>query len=616
MDNDELQIQPDIAVEGAESDVEDVMNVGERLSKRNFFMFPLGTFGRDFLYNFFNGYLLSFVLLTKTLTTAQFSMITVIIVLARIFDALNDPIMGSIVENTRTRWGKYKPWQLIGAVLTGGVIVALFTVPLDGWAFIGFLAFAYFMFSITFTMNDISYWGMMPSLTSNPDDRNKLTSFTQLVCSAGGGLAGLLVPLFTVGDIAQGLGLGAVKGYALMSVIVVILMVGFQLFPILGVKEKPLPPKGEKAAERTKLKDLFKVLFHNDQLLWCTLVMLIWNLISGIAVGNLLTFYIYFEFGYEGMLGTVFSVVYAVLSVVFTLFYPWFSKKLGRNRTLYSCGISLIVSYLLLMIVGLAWKNSVGGGFEIMGMYITPKFLVMALLYGFTGWSTGFYMIMLINMANTVEYNEWKTGKRDEAVIFSLRPFTAKMGSALTQGIVSLVLLVTGSLVYTNKISELENEGTRLGQDMSEKLKALVSTIDEPTKMKLLACMCAIPIVLMAIALVIYKLKCKLDEPTLARMIEETEARKAAQAALDGDAAYDDYAALDEPAPADVYIEGETAYDDAQLQAPETFALAADETAETISETPAPDEKVEATSETAEVAQAEPADEANPAEQE
>ncbi len=536
MDDQNLDIQAQSAAEVASaatgSEI-DAMSVGERLSKRNLIMYPLGTFGRDFLYNFFNGYLLSFVSFTKTLTPAQYVMITVIIVLARIFDAFNDPIMGSIVENTRTKWGKYKPWQLIGAILTGGVIIALFNVPLDGWAFIGFLAFAYFMFSITFTMNDISYWGMMPSLTSNPDDRNKLTSFTQLVVSAGGGLAGLLVPMFTVGTISQALFGGAVRGYGIMSIAVSVLMMSFQLFTILGVKEKPLPANIQKTS-RMKFKDLFKVLFKNDQLLWCTLVMLLWSVLSGIAIGNLLSFYIYFEFGYEGNLGTVFSILYAVLSVTFTLFYPWFSKKLGRNKTLYGCGISLIVSYALLLIVGLAWPNNVGGGFDLIGMHITPKFLVMAVCYGITGWASGFYMIMLINMTNTVEYNEWRTGKRDEAIIFSLRPFTAKMGSALSQGIVSLVLLATGAFACTQGIAALErkaNAATAAGQkyDLVGKVGELIQGISPQTKMGLLACMCIIPMVLMTIALLIYKSKCKLDETTLAKMIEETEARKAAQ---------------------------------------------------------------------------------------
>lgn len=132
----------------------------EKLSNRNLFMYALGTFGRDFLYNLFNGYLLSFCVFTKTLNTAQFTAITFIIVAARIFDAFNDPIMGGIVENTRTKWGKYKPWQLIGCVTTAGVIITLFCVPAQGWAFIGLLAAMYFLFSITYTMNDISYWGM------------------------------------------------------------------------------------------------------------------------------------------------------------------------------------------------------------------------------------------------------------------------------------------------------------------------------------------------------------------------------------------------------------------------------------------------------------------------
>ena len=86
-------------------------------------MFSLGTVGRDFLYNLFNGYLMTFILFTKTIDNAMLSIVGVIIVLARIFDAFNDPIMGGIVENTRSQWGKYKPWQLIGAVLTGGVIL-------------------------------------------------------------------------------------------------------------------------------------------------------------------------------------------------------------------------------------------------------------------------------------------------------------------------------------------------------------------------------------------------------------------------------------------------------------------------------------------------------------
>lgn len=69
---------------------------------------------------------MTFILFTKTIDNKMLTVVGAIIVVARIFDALNDPIMGGIVENTRTKWGKYKPWQLLGAVLTGAVIISVF----------------------------------------------------------------------------------------------------------------------------------------------------------------------------------------------------------------------------------------------------------------------------------------------------------------------------------------------------------------------------------------------------------------------------------------------------------------------------------------------------------
>ena len=89
------------------------------ITKRNLWLFPLGTVGRDMVYNLVTYFLLSFVLYTKGLNTAQLGVITVIMIAARVFDALNDPIMGNIIERTRTRWGKFKPWLVIGNQVSG-----------------------------------------------------------------------------------------------------------------------------------------------------------------------------------------------------------------------------------------------------------------------------------------------------------------------------------------------------------------------------------------------------------------------------------------------------------------------------------------------------------------
>lgn len=500
----------------------------EKMPKQNYIVYPLGTLGRDFLYNFFNSYLLTFILLTKNLSVAQFSSITFIIVAARIFDALNDPIMGGIVENTRTKWGKYKPWQLIGAVLTGAVIIAMFNVNLYGWEFIGFLAFGYFLFSITFTINDISYWGMMPTLTSNPEERDKLMSITQVFCAIGGGLAGVLVPTLTTGEIGVKVFGNSIAGYKYLSIIVAIMMIAFQLFTIFGVKEKPLPANFAKIP-RLKIKDMIKVIAKNDQLLWASLVMLLFNIGTNVVVGGLGMMYSYFEFGYDGMLWTVFGAGFAVVSVCFTVFYPWISKKMGRDKALYSAGFAIIVGYVLMMIFGLTLPNIVLFTVPFLNVTVTLKYLIMLICYTVAGWGQGFYLIGVINIANTVEYNEYKTGKREEGLIFSLRPLTAKMGSAIMQGLVSLVFVMAGVLTITNGISDFENQASQgiiTPEAKLDGIRNLIANVPEKNKMILLVCLCLIPAIFAAVALIIHKKKFKLNESQMEFMLREIEARK------------------------------------------------------------------------------------------
>ncbi len=492
----------------------------DRLSNRNLIMFPLGTVGRDFLYSLFNSYLLTYILFTKQLTDAQFASVSIIIIVARIFDAFNDPVMGGIVENTRGRFGKFKPWITIGAVLTGSVVIAVFSTSLQGWNFIGFLAVMYFLFSITFTMNDISYWGMLPALSSNEHDRNKLTSFTNIFVAIGSGLAGILVPACTAGRFT--IGGNSVKAYSYIAIIAAVIMVGFQMFTVFGVKEKPLPLFAEKQPT-IKLKDMFKIIIKNDQLMWCALIFLIFNVGTNVVSGGLSMSYIYFEFGYNGLLITLFGVLFAVTSTAFTLFYPWLSKKFGRKKLLFSAALALSIGYGIILL---------GGLLPIPADLWMLKFGIMIFGNGFVGWGQGFYMIMVINIANTVEYNEWKTGQRNEGLIFSIRPFTSKMGSALMQFIIMLVYLIVGVTKFTNGISEFENAASRgeiTDEAKLEGIKGILAQIPESKKIALLVCMCVIPSVALIGSYLIFRKKCFLDEQTHAKMVADIIARNASE---------------------------------------------------------------------------------------
>ncbi|MER2150837.1 MAG: MFS transporter, partial [Candidatus Limivicinus sp.] len=190
----------------------------EQITKRNLIMFPLGTVGRDMMYNLVTSYLLTFVLFTHKLTATQLSAITAIMVAARIFDALNDPVMGNIIERTRTRWGKFKPWLVIGILTTSVVIYLAFNVQLQGWTFVWFFGLIYFLYSITYTMHDIAYWGMVPALSSDADTRNKYTSRATLFAGIGGMLAAAFIPMLTAGDAA--IGGNAVTAYGRVALLI------------------------------------------------------------------------------------------------------------------------------------------------------------------------------------------------------------------------------------------------------------------------------------------------------------------------------------------------------------------------------------------------------------
>lgn len=136
-------------------------------------------------------------------------------------------------------------------------------------------------------------------------------------------------------------------------------------------------------------------------------------------------------------------------------------------------------------------------------------------------------MIMVINITNTVEYNEFKTGKRDEGLIFALRPFTSKLASALSQGMVSLVYIIANVLPYTNRLTEIDR---KLSTETPEQVVAAVQA-NNPTGIKvLLVCTCVIPMVFLAVALIIYKKKCVLNESRMNEIIATIDARKAEEA--------------------------------------------------------------------------------------
>lgn len=480
--------------------------------KKNLIMFPLGTVGRDMIYYLFTSCIITFVLFTRSLTNAQFAAVTAIVVGARVFDALNDPIMGNIIERTRTRWGKFKPWLVIGILSTSVVVYLAFNTDLQGWSFVWFFGVIYFMYSITYTMHDISYWGMVPALSTDANARNQFTSRATLFAGIGGTIASVLIPMLTVGDMA--IGGSTTIAYGRIALIICILAPLFLCFTIFGVRENRVYTD----APPISFKKIWRTITGNDQLLWISLIFLIQQIGNGLIVGGLGSTYIYFDFGYEGGLFSLFSIVGMSVTAFLMIFYPAISRRIKRKKLMDILAVISVIGYALMLGAGLLLPSTM------------LKFWIIVIGYALSNFGQyGYYLIMMISIINTVEYNEYRTGERDEAIITSLRPFLTKLASALIVLVTNMSYIIFGVTKYTNSISDLENECARNLITEQEKISAIGNVISgiEPEKtLALLLCMVIIPCALMLLSYVLYKKHYKLDEDEYERICTEIAERK------------------------------------------------------------------------------------------
>ncbi len=476
--------------------------------KKNLIFYPLGTVGRDMTYCLVTSFLLTYIMFTRSLTKPQLAAVTGIMVFARVFDALNDPIMGNIIESTRTRWGKFKPWLFLGVLSTSFVVYFAFSSKLQGWQFIIFFGIIYILYSITYTMSDISYWGMVPALSSDADERNTITARATLFAGIGSVLASVLIPLLTTGKNAWGG--SATTGYSRIALAIGILSPLFMIATLAGVREN----RTEQSTPPTKvsMKKIIGTVTGNDQLLWMCLIFLFEEVSNMLIPGGMGATYLYFQFGYDGGLYSLFTTVGMAATAILMIFYPNISRKIHRKPLMGIMMITSATGYTLMLLAGLIIPGAV-------------KFplIVIGYMCGNFG-NYCFYLIMMISIMNTVEYNEYKYGTRDEGIITSLRPFLTKMASALVVLITALIYMILGVTTYTNRISDYENAASAGTIDEASKLSSIsdvIAGVTSAERIGLLLCICILPCVLMFISYRLYIKHYKLDEEEYDRIVEE-----------------------------------------------------------------------------------------------
>lgn len=449
--------------------------------KRNRYTFGLGTVGRDMVYTLISMYLMFYLTDIKVLDTNTLWWVTAIILGARIFDAFNDPVMGMIVDNTHTRWGKFKPWILIGVILSGILTILLFTeTGLTGGAYIATFGILYVAWGICYTMNDISYWSMLPSLSQDQKEREKIGSVARICANVG-----LFFVVALVVPITEWLGgmTGSMqKGYMLFAIILVTVMVVFQMVTVIGVKEPE--ESRERSREHTTFKELVRVIFHNDQLLIAAISMALF-MIGYTTTTSFGLYYFKYVYGDEGMY-SIFAVILGVSQITALSVFPMFSRKFPRKKLYLFATILVVTGYLIFFVAPTDTMLFIG----IAGVLL---FIGQAFIQ----------LMMLMFLTDSVEYGEWKFGKRNDSITLSLQPFINKMGGAVASGIVGATVIISGM------------QEAQTAADMTEGGLLIFK-----------AAMMILPLLCILVGFLIYRSRYILDEEMYEKIVEEIRERK------------------------------------------------------------------------------------------
>lgn len=389
------------------------------MDRRNKYCFGLGTVGRDMFYSLESMYLLFFLTEVRRLDDAMLALVGGTLTVLRILDAFNDPITGVIIDNTHTRWGKFKPWMLAGALVSSACLLLMFAdLPLGGGAYVAVFAVCYILWDIFYGVNDIAYWTLLPALSLDQRQRERMGAFAR-ICANVGMYAVVVGILPITGALTEAFGGDGQRAWFVFAVAVCALMIGFQLFTLLGVREQRRFKE-----ENTSLRDMVRALFQNDQLMWTAVSMALF-MIGYSTTTSFGTYYFKYAYGDEGMY-SVFAGVLGVSQLAALLVFPRLSARFSRRR-LYSAATALVAAGYAL--------------FFFAPVNMVPIALAGVLL--FVG-QAFIQALMLMFLADTIEYGQWKLGKRSDSVTFSIQPFINKLGAAIATGVVTVTLLLSG----------------------------------------------------------------------------------------------------------------------------------------------------------------------------
>ena len=414
---------------------------GKPLKPWEKFSYTMGAVGREASNNMINTF---FMLYLTVFVKLNPIIVGFALFAAKVWDAFNDPMLATLINNTKSKkLGKFKPWIIAGTLLNCIIIIFMF-FPINTES-IGIKYFYYFfmyiLWGMTFTIVDVPFWSMIPSIANTTKERNSVSSLSKLI----GGFGGMAAGSGGTGLIAS-LPQGSNNPYAyfIVACAVSVLFVAVMSVFVCFTREKYELPQND-----IKIKEVFRIFKNNDQLRYYAISYVFATLGIMMALVQPIYLFVYDYTRLPMMFFIVFNIVSCAGQGIFMLFYPLIVKKIPREK-IYSLSyfFAMIGTFLSFLSFFVMLQMDVAQGANPTGKAITYG-LINVLILSLTSTplmiANGISQIgSTVMISDVVDYEEFKTGKRSDSVIFSIQTLIYKFACALAVLILSFGIQAAG----------------------------------------------------------------------------------------------------------------------------------------------------------------------------
>lgn len=452
--------------------------------------YSLGAFGHDAFFALLSTYFMMYVtghLFTtsdKAFDNRMVGYVGAIIMILRIVELLIDPLIGNAIDRTNTKWGKFKPWVVGGGIISAVLLAALFT-PLGGLntsnpiLYLVVFAIIYIIMDVFYSFNDVGFWSMVPAMSFDSHERDKIATFARVGSTIGGQIIGFVImPMVLFFSINQNGGTGDDRGWfifaAIVAAISAITAVGVGMFTH---EQKSLLRENK---EETKLKDILHILIKNDQLLAIAMSYLFFT--TGQTLLNSFELYYFTYILGDAKAFSILGGLNTIVGVISVFAFPLFSGKIGRHKLFYGAASIEVLGALIFAFAGKSLALVLLGA----ELFFIPQPII--------------FLVVLMTITDSVEYGQLKLGHRDESLTLSIRPLLDKFGGAVANGVVVMATVAAG---------------------MTGGATAATVTAHGVSIFKVY--MFLIPIALILVGIIIFALKVKLDEKSHAQIVAKLE---------------------------------------------------------------------------------------------